>query len=221
MDINQFVQTVAIYALPVLFAITLHEAAHGYVARHFGDMTAYAQGRISLNPARHIDLVGTIIVPIAILAVSKFTAGAGLLFGWAKPVPVNYSALRRPRQNMLWVAAAGPAANLAMALGWALLFKAADVLPANYFTQPLLLMSKAGMEVNVVLMLLNLLPILPLDGGRIVASLLPTRMAWGYAKTEPWGFPILLGLMFMGALNVILAPMVTFSFRVLGTLFQL
>jgi len=221
MDINQIVQTVAIYALPVLFAITLHEAAHGYVARHFGDMTAYAQGRISLNPARHIDLVGTILVPIAILVASKLMGGAGLLFGWAKPVPVNYSALRRPRQNMLWVAAAGPAANLAMALGWAVLFKMVDVLPTNYFTQPLMLMGKAGMEVNVILMLLNLLPILPLDGGRIVASLLPSRVAWGYAKLEPWGFPILLGLMFMGALNVILAPMVAFSFRVLGTLFRI
>jgi len=107
MDVSHFVQTIAIYALPVLFAITLHEAAHGYVARHFGDMTAFAQGRISLNPARHIDLVGTILVPIAILAASTLAGGAGLLFGWAKPVPVNYSALRRPRQNMLWVAAAG------------------------------------------------------------------------------------------------------------------
>src|SRR5215813_8512174 len=123
MDINLFVQTVAIYALPVLFAITLHEAAHGYVARHYGDMTAYAQGRISLNPARHIDLMGTIVVPLVILAASKFTGCAGLLFGWAKPVPVNYSALRRPKQNMLWVAAAGPAANLAMAFGWAALYK--------------------------------------------------------------------------------------------------
>jgi len=122
---------------------------------------------------------------------------------------------------MLWVAAAGPAANLAMALGWAMVFKAVDLLPANYFTQPLMLMGKAGIEVNVILMLLNLLPILPLDGGRIVASLLPTRIAWGYAKLEPWGFPILLGLMFMGALNVILAPMVAFSFSVLGTLFRI
>ena len=221
MDINQIVQTVAIYALPVLFAITLHEAAHGYVARHFGDMTAYAQGRISLNPARHIDLVGTIIVPIAILVASKFLGGAGLLFGWAKPVPVNYSALRRPRQNMLWVAAAGPGANMLMALAWALLFKIFIVFPENYFSEPVRLMCKAGMEVNVILMLLNLLPILPLDGGRIVASLLPSRMAWGYAKLEPFGFPILLGLMFLGALNVILAPMVTFSFRVLGTVFRI
>src|SRR5262245_51880025 len=134
MDISQFVQTVAIYALPVLFAITLHEAAHGYVARHYGDMTAYAQGRISINPARHIDLVGTILVPLVILAASKFTGGAGLLFGWAKPVPVNYSALRRPRQNMLWVAAAGPGANLAMAVGWALLLKISLLLPDNYFS---------------------------------------------------------------------------------------
>src|SRR4026209_1955955 len=112
MDVSNLVQTVAIYALPVLFAITLHEAAHGYVARHFGDMTAYAQGRISLNPARHIALVGTIIVPIAILVVRKLAGPSGFLFGWAKPVPVNYSALRRPRQHMMWVAAAGPASNL-------------------------------------------------------------------------------------------------------------
>ena len=221
MDINQIVQTVAIYALPVLFAITLHEAAHGYVARHFGDMTAFAQGRISLNPARHIDPVGTILVPIAILVLSKFALGAGFLFGWAKPVPVNYSALRRPRQNMLWVAAAGPAANLAMALGWTLLLRGLLFLPQGEFSEPMRLMCQAGMQVNVVLMLLNLLPILPLDGGRIVASLLPARMAWGYAKLEPWGFPILLGLLFLGGLNVILAPMVAFSFRVLGTLFRI
>jgi Zn-dependent protease len=221
MDLEPLVRTIAIYALPVLFAITLHEAAHGYVARHFGDMTAYAQGRISLNPARHVDLVGTILVPIAILVLSKLAGGAGLLFGWAKPVPVNYSALRRPRQNMLWVAAAGPAANLVMAFGWAALFKVADLVPLNYFTEPLMLTCQAGMEVNIILMLLNLLPILPLDGGRIVASLLPSRMAWGYAKLEPWGFPILLLLMFTSGLGVILAPMVSFSFRVLGTVFQI
>jgi Zn-dependent protease len=215
MDVNHLVQTVAIYAIPVLFAITLHEAAHGYVARHFGDMTAHAQGRISLNPLRHIDLVGTIIVPIVILTFSKY------LFGWAKPVPVNYSALRRPRQHMLWVAAAGPGANLAMALAWAALFKSADVLPANYFTQAALLMARAGIEVNVILMLLNLLPILPLDGGRILASLLPSRLAWRYAKLEPWGLPILLLLLFTSALGVILAPMISFSYRVIGTVFQI
>src|SRR5689334_20191102 len=146
MDINQFVQTVAIYALPVLFAITLHEAAHGYVARHFGDMTAYAQGRISLNPARHIDLVGTIIIPLVMLAVS----GGRIAFGWAKPVPVNYSALRSPRRHMMWVAAAGPASNLAMALGWALLLKLALLLPNNFFSVPLGLMAEAGIVVNLI-----------------------------------------------------------------------
>jgi len=221
MDVNQLVQTVAIYALPVLFAITLHEAAHGYVARHFGDMTAYAQGRISLNPARHIDLVGTILVPIAILVVSKLAGGAGYLFGWAKPVPVNFSALRRPKQNMMWVAAAGPAANLAMALAWALLLKIADALPTNLFTVPMRQLGIAGIEVNVVLMVLNLLPILPLDGGRMLASLLPHRFAGQYARLEPWGFPILLLLLFTGYLGFLLAPMVRASFIVIGTVFQL
>lgn len=221
MDFHSLVQTVAIYSLPVLFAITLHEAAHGYVARHFGDVTAYAQGRVSLNPVRHIDLVGTILVPVLILATSKLAGGAGYLFGWAKPVPVNYSALRRPKQNMIWVAAAGPAANLVMALGWALLLKLADLMPTNSFTVPLRLMGIAGIQVNVVLMLLNLLPILPLDGGRIVAGLLPHRMAWQYARLEPWGFPILLLLLFTGYLGFLLGPMVQASFQVIGTVFQL
>lgn len=221
MDVTQLVQTLAIYSLPVLFAITLHEAAHGYVARHFGDMTAYAQGRISLNPVRHIDLVGTIIVPIVILVAAKLAGGPGYLFGWAKPVPVNYSALRRPKQNMMWVAAAGPAANLAMAIAWALLLKFADALPANAFTEPMRLMSLAGIQVNVVLMVLNLLPILPLDGGRILVSLLPHRMAWQYARLEPWGFPILLLLLFTGYLGVLLRPVVAASYQVIGTVLQL
>jgi Zn-dependent protease len=224
MDIHQLVQTIAIYALPVLFAITLHEASHGYVARHFGDMTAHAQGRISLNPARHIDPVGTVIVPIAILVVSKLAGTSGFLFGWAKPVPVNYSALRRPKQNMLWVAAAGPAANLAMAVGWAVIHKLAVALPASDYTGPLQLMGAAGIEVNLVLMLLNLLPILPLDGGRILASLLPNRLAWQYAKSEPWGFPILLLMLLpilpSSILGVILAPMMKMSFQVIDAVFQ-
>ncbi|HEX5091489.1 MAG TPA: site-2 protease family protein [Burkholderiales bacterium] len=221
MDVSSLVQTVAIYALPVLFAITLHEAAHGYVARHFGDMTAHAQGRISLNPLRHIDMVGTLLVPILILVMSKLAGGAGFLFGWAKPVPVNYSALRSPKRNMLWVAAAGPAANLVMALGWALLFKGSEAFSVNAWTVPLHRICVAGIEVNVVLMVLNLLPILPLDGGRIVASLLPRRMAWQYARLEPWGFPILLLLLFSGYLGVLLRPMVDASFQVIGTVFQL
>jgi Zn-dependent protease len=220
MDVSNLVQTVAIYALPVLFAITLHEAAHGYVARHFGDMTAFAQGRISLNPARHIDPVGTILVPIAILVASKLAGANGFLFGWAKPVPVNYSALRQPKRNMMWVAAAGPASNLAMAFGWALLYKLAEEIGPGEYATPLRLMSAAGIEVNVVLMLLNLLPILPLDGGRIVASLLPVRMSLQYSRLEPLGFPILLLLMFSGYLGVILAPMVRTSFSVIGTVFR-
>ncbi len=201
MDVNLLVQTVAIYALPVLFAITLHEAAHGYVARYFGDMTAHAQGRISLNPVRHIDIVGTIVVPLAILLLS---AGQ-FLFGWAKPVPVNFSALRKPRRHMAWVAAAGPGANLAMALAWALLLKLSTVLPGNAFLEA---MARAGIIVNLVFMFLNLLPILPLDGGRIVASLLPSRAAWQYSRLEPWGIPLLLLLLVTNVLGFVLGPLV-------------
>lgn len=204
MDITDIVQTIAIYALPVLFAITLHEAAHGYVARHFGDMTAYAQGRVSLNPARHIDPVGTIVVPLVILLLS----GGRFLFGWAKPVPVNYSALRRPKQHMAWVAAAGPAANLAMVVGWAALLKLVMALPTNYFSLPFGLMAEAGIRVNLVFMFLNLVPIPPLDGGRIVIGLLPHQLAWRYARLEPWGLFILLALIVSKALDTVLIPLV-------------
>lgn len=206
-NINQLIQTLAIYALPVLFAITLHEAAHGYVARHFGDMTAHAQGRISLNPGRHIDLVGTIIVPLVILILS----GYKFLFGWAKPVPVNYSALRKPRQHMAWVAAAGPGANLLQALIWAGALKLAVAAPENMFSVPLRLMSEAGIVVNLVFMFLNLLPILPLDGGRILASLLPSRAAWQYARLEPLGLPLLVILLLTNVLSVVLEPLVGVS----------
>jgi Zn-dependent protease len=229
--LSQVIQTLAIYALPVLFAITLHEAAHGYVARHFGDMTAHAQGRISLNPLRHIDLVGTVIVPILILMFSKY------LFGWAKPVPVNYSALRKPRRHMALVAAAGPGANLVMALFWALVLRAAVGMTSRSdawlelaqqdgvgglidavmrhgsgAAELLIGVSAAGILVNLLLMLLNLLPILPLDGGRIVASLLPSRAAWQFAKLEPFGVPLLLVLLFVpiygsNALSLILSPL--------------
>ena len=213
MDAGTLIQTVAIYAFPVLFAITLHEAAHGYVARHYGDMTAYAQGRVSLNPLRHIDPIGTIVVPVFILVTTIAAGTGGFLFGWAKPVPVNFSALRKPRQHMAWVAAAGPAANLAMALAWAALLKIATLLPANGFSLPLGLMAEAGIIVNLVFMFLNLLPILPLDGGRILASLLPNRAAWRYAKLEPFGL-ILLILLILPPLNIlgkILNPLVDAS----------
>lgn len=183
MDINQFVQTVAIYALPVLFAITLHEAAHGYVARHFGDVTAYSQGRISVNPARHIDLVGTIIIPALLLTMT----GGKFAFGWAKPVPVNYSALRNPKLHMALVAAAGPVANLVMLVLWALVMKGLIALGSGEWTEPLLKLAVAGVVINLVLMVMNLLPILPLDGGRILTGLLPNAMSRSFARTEALG----------------------------------
>ncbi len=207
MEINQLIQTIAIYALPVLFAITLHEAAHGYVARHFGDMTAFAQRRISLNPLRHLDLVGTILVPLVILLVS----GGRFLFGWAKPVPVNYSALRKPKQHMALVAAAGLFANFAMALGWALLLKAGMLLPEGGYSEPFVRMSEAGVRVNLIFMFLNLLPILPLDGGRILASLLPNRVSWQYSRLEPWGIPLLLVLVVTNMLDAVLGPLLSVS----------
>lgn len=210
MDVSQLVQTVAIYALPVLFAITLHEAAHGYVARHFGDLTAHAQRRITLNPLRHVDAIGTVLVPLAILLVS----GGKFLFGWAKPVPVNYSALRNPRQHMAWVAAAGPGANLVMALGWAIAFHLAPFLP-RFFAGPLGYMSEAGIRVNLVLMFLNLIPILPLDGGRILATLLPIRAAGQYARLEPLGLPLLVLLLFTDVLGRVLGPLVIASESIL------
>lgn len=217
LDINALIQTIAIAALPVIFAITLHEAAHGYAARHFGDPTAWQLGRISLNPLRHIDPVGTILIPLAILL---FSAG-NFLFGYAKPVPVDFGRLRHPKRDMLWVAAAGPAANLAMALAWGLLLKFAWLMPSNDFTVPLSEMSKIGIVINCVLMVLNLLPLPPLDGGRIVVSLLPHRLAWQFARIEPWGFPILLVLLFTGILGEIMNPLVVFAARTIETIFGL
>jgi Zn-dependent protease len=220
MELN-LVQTIAIYALPVIFAITLHEAAHGYVARHFGDDTAWRAGRISLNPIRHIDVVGTIIVPLSILLVGKLLGGVNILFGWAKPVPVNFGALRNPKADMLWVALAGPAINLVMALAWAGLLKLSIVAPQNVFSYPLALMADKGVEINVVLMVLNLLPIPPLDGGRIMVSLLPLKFALPFARLEPYGFPILLALILTNLLELILMPPVRVSISLIETLFQL
>jgi len=220
MEFN-LVQTLAIYALPVIFAITLHEAAHGYVARHFGDNTAYMLGRVSLNPVRHIDPVGTILLPILILVASKLFGSGGILFGWAKPVPVNFSALRHPKRDMLWVAAAGPLANLSMAMLWALSLKLALIAPPNAFTLPLSLMAEAGITVNLVLMVLNLLPILPLDGGRIAVSLLPNRLAYRFSRLEPYGFPILLLLLFTNTLGIILNPPLLLSMQLIESIFQI
>jgi Zn-dependent protease len=218
---SSVIAKLAIVALPIVFAITLHEAAHGYVARHFGDQTAAMLGRISLNPLRHIDPVGTIVVPLVIYFSSALLGGSGIIFGWAKPVPVNFRALRHPKRDMLWVAAAGPGANLVMALGWALLYKFAMETPQNLFTAAMLTMAAAGVTVNVVLMVLNLLPILPLDGGRIAVSLLPNKLAASYARLEPYGFPILLLLLFTNVLGVILGPAVNLSEHVIENLFQI
>lgn len=216
LDFNAVIQLVAVSALPVLFAITLHEAAHGYAARHFGDLTAWQAGRISLNPLKHIDPVGTIAIPLLILLFS----GGTFLFGYAKPVPVNISRLRHPKQDMLWVAAAGPLANLVMAAGWALAFKLSWLVP-DYFSQPLALMAKVGISINCVLMVLNLLPLPPLDGGRIAISLLPHRQSWQFSRLEPWGFPILLVLMFTGILDAILSPLVRLAVQLIASVFGL
>jgi Zn-dependent protease len=213
MQIDQFIQTVALGAIPVLFAITLHEAAHGYAARHFGDMTAYQAGRISLNPLHHIDPFGTILLPLLTFALG------GILFGWAKPVPVNFAALRRPKQDMLWVAVAGPASNLAMALGWAFLYKMGLMFPENYFSDPLLGMSMIGININVVLMVLNLLPLPPLDGGRVAVSLLPRRQAFQLAKIEPYGMFILIFLAVTPVLRLILIPPIELMLKFLSSLF--
>ena len=220
MEFN-LVQTIAIYAIPVIFAITLHEAAHGYVARYFGDLTAWRLGRISLNPVRHIDLVGTIVVPLVILVTSKLFGSAGILFGWAKPVPVDFHALRRPKRDMLWVAVAGPAANFLMAFGWAMVLKLAITVPPNAFTLPASLMAEARVNLNILPIVLNLLPILPLDGGRIAFSLLPERLAHRYAGLERFGLPILLVLIFTNLLWLILNPMVQASIGLIETIFQL
>ncbi len=215
---ESFIQAVAIYALPVIFAITLHEAAHGYVARHFGDTTAYALGRVSLNPLRHIDPVGTIAVPLGLLLISKLFGGAGFLFGWAKPVPVNFGNLRHPKRDMLWVAAAGPGANFAMALFWALMIRFAVALP-EAMAVPLSLMGQAGVQINIVLMVLNLLPIPPLDGGRIAVSLLPSRAAYQFSLIEPYGIMILLALLLTGLLGRILWPFVELLERLVYFIF--
>jgi len=213
MQLEQLIQTIALAAIPVLFAITLHEAAHGYVARHFGDMTAYQQGRISLNPWRHIDPVGTILFPLLTLWLG------GILFGWAKPVPVNFAALRRPKQDMLWVAIAGPASNLVMAFGWVLLYKMAWLFPGSYFAEPLLGMATIGIKINIILLVLNLLPLPPLDGGRVAVSLLPHRQAYQLSRIEPYGMFILIFLVISGALGWILLPLVGLMYKLISVLF--
>ena len=212
-DIDRIIQGIAIFSLPVVLAITLHEAAHGYVAKQYGDLTAYAQGRVTLNPLRHIDPMGTVIVPLLLLAVSS-----PYLFGWAKPVPVNFGNLRHPKRDMLWVAAAGPGANLLMAFLWALVFKLGLAIPESNFSEPMLLMGQAGILINVILLVLNLLPLPPLDGGRIAVSLLPQRIAYRFAQIEPYGFIILLVLLFTGVLGAVIGPFILITIRLVAWL---
>ena len=208
MELEALVIKIVISAIPILLAITVHEASHGYAAKYFGDLTAERMGRISLNPFKHIDPVGTILLP----ALTLFFGG--VLFGWAKPVPVNFGNLRNPKKDMLWVAAAGPASNFVMAVLWSLLLGIIKYELSRGIYSPsfpfLLQMSFVGVTINVVLMVLNLLPMPPLDGGRIAVSLLPNNLAFKLAQVEKYGFAILIALMFTGVLNKIIAPFINF-----------
>jgi Zn-dependent protease len=201
-----WLQTIVLWAVPVVFAITLHEAAHGYVARMFGDQTAWMLGRVTLNPIKHIDPIGTIAVPGALIALSAMTGAPLFLFGWAKPVPVNFNNLRNPKRDMFWVAGAGPAINFVMALLWALLLRMSmpgGGLGSDGFAE----MASAGVQINLMLMALNLLPILPLDGGRIAVSLMPRAMAASYSRLEPYGFMVVILLLATGLLGTLMQPL--------------
>lgn len=198
------IQYFTISIIPVLLAITVHEAAHGYAAKHFGDKTAYFLGRITLNPIKHIDPVGTVVIPGMLLLLS-----APFLFGWAKPVPVNFSNLNNPKKDMMWVALAGPASNLVMAIIWAIilgLFKSSGASYALFVIG----MAQVGIMINLVLMLLNLLPIPPLDGGRMAVSLLPSPWSYKLASIERYGMFILIFLIVSGLLSAILLPLLRF-----------
>jgi Zn-dependent protease len=213
MDIANLIQTVAIYALPVLFAITVHEAAHGYAARHFGDRTAEMLGRITLNPIKHIDPVGTILMPLLLY----FATSGAFLFGYAKPVPVRFGNLRHPKRDMVWVALAGPGANLAQAVLWGaamILLQSMDVQEVFF-----LKMCEGGLLVNVVMFAFNLFPLPPLDGGRILVGLLPYRQAEMVSRIEPWGFFIVMGLVIIGVVSTLwMQPVMALTLRLIQML---
>ena len=213
MDIANIIQTIAIYALPVLFAITVHEAAHGYVARYFGDNTAYALGRVTLNPIKHIDPVGTIVMPLVLYVA---TAGT-FLFGYAKPVPVQFGRLRNPKRDMIWVALAGPGANLIQALLWGAAFY---LLQGAGLTEPFFAkMCQAGILVNVVMFVFNLFPLPPLDGGRILVGLLPYKQAALVSRIEPWGFFVVMALVLTGLISTFwMQPLMTATYSVITTI---
>jgi Zn-dependent protease len=213
-----FIQKIAVWSIPVLLAITLHEAAHAWVANRCGDTTAKMLGRLSMNPLRHVDLIGTLLFPILIGVLSHFQ----FIFGWAKPVPVNWSRLRKPRLDMALVAGAGPLSNIVMALLWALCLKLSLLLHPETSNPALFLSlaSQAGILINLLLALLNLIPIPPLDGSRIVASLLPPRLSYQYLKLEPYGFFILIALLFSGVLNRLLQFLLTWSIQWITPMIQ-
>lgn len=217
MQLEALILKIVISAVPIILAITVHEASHGYAAKYFGDLTAERLGRISLNPFRHIDLVGTVIVPALTLLVG------GILFGWAKPVPVNFDNLRNPKKDMLWVAAAGPASNLVMAIAWGILlgFVKRGVDAGDFPSTAYLFIDMAfiGITINIVLMVLNLLPMPPLDGGRIAVSLLPNHLAYQLSRIEQYGFIILIALMLMGVLGKILLPFIEFFQQIIFRIF--
>ena len=213
MDTSNLIQTIALYALPVLFAITVHEAAHGYAARHFGDNTAYMMGRMTLNPLKHIDPIGTILMPLMLY----FATSGAFLFGYAKPVPVNFGALRNPKRDMIWVALAGPASNFAQAIGWALVLVLLAGLGVQepFFTK----MAQGGILVNLVMWAFNLFPLPPLDGGRILAGLLPYKQAQLLDRIEPWGFFIVMALVLAGVVsNLWLRPLMTLGYALINIL---
>jgi Zn-dependent protease len=211
MDYSEIIRNVAIWALPVLFAITVHETAHGWVANRLGDATARMLGRITLNPLKHIDPIGTILVPL-LLYVS-----IGVPFGWAKPVPVNMVNLNNPKRDMGLVAIAGPASNLIMALIWVLFLNIGILISGitKWLALPLIYMSSAGVVINMVLMILNLFPILPLDGGRVLVSLLPQKYAIGYSKFEPYGMALIVILMVTGILGMLIWPLLIATVKLL------
>jgi Zn-dependent protease len=209
-DFENLIQTVLIFALPVLFAITVHEAAHGYVARYLGDNTAYNLGRVTLNPLPHIDPVGTILMPLLLY----FATSGSFLFGYAKPVPVNFGRLRRPKRDMVWVALAGPLSNFIQAAMWAVLF--ALLVGFGVSERFFLEMAKAGILVNLVMWAFNLFPLPPLDGGRILVGLLPPRQAYAVSRIEPWGFFIVLGLVLVGIVGTYwLRPLMALGYAAL------
>ena len=211
-------QLIAVYAIPVILAITLHEAAHAWLAARLGDPTARLQGRVSANPLRHVDPIGTLLVPALILLVGKALGAGGLLFGWAKPVPVDASAFRSPRRDLGLVAAAGPGANLLMSLGWAILLKLLVLGAVN--VEFLVLMAQAGILCNLGLAVLNLLPVPPLDGGRIVASFLPLRAAIVWYRLERFGLLIVLALLATGLLGAIITPAIGLGVDLISWLFN-